>query len=268
MKLVYIDPEELKPSPFHTRRSGVSTKVKELTESIRGLGVLTPLLVSSKNKILDGQLLWEASRLAEYKYGKKIELPCFIVEEQREGYGALVSYVRNVLRKPLREIDQAQQISLLLGLGWSEEEISRLSGKSIPNVNKLNSIVNKTKEYRAEAVKRLPLSKQKAFEKIKSMYKQDIDKQSKLFDFLKESSIDQVDQMKQQSSKGIPIDIGDRVGRKDLFLKKHLINIRREVEIPVIERLRRENKDLEIVIERLLLFWSNYLLCDSCDVLI
>jgi len=72
MELVYLETKELRVSPFNSRRSGTTTKLKELAESIRELGVLTPLLISPKNKIFDGQLLWEATRLANFKYKKEM----------------------------------------------------------------------------------------------------------------------------------------------------------------------------------------------------
>jgi len=119
-----------------------------------------------------------------------------------------------------------------------------------------------------EAIKKLPYEKQIAFDKIKKKYKHDVEKQSKLFDFIKKSSIDQVHYLTKESILGTTIDIENRVNRRELKMEKYLINIRAMVNKKVIERLKREEKDLELIIERLLDFWSSYLLCDRCDTLI
>jgi len=100
------------------------------------------------------------------------------------------------------------------------------------------------------------------------MYKKDMVKQSQLFDFIKSSSIDQTHELEKQKKSEILVDIESRLNRKEFILEKHLINIRRDVERTVVKRLQREDKDLEIVIERLLYYWSNYLLCNNCDALI
>ncbi|MCL2084467.1 MAG: ParB/RepB/Spo0J family partition protein [Oscillospiraceae bacterium] len=116
------------PNPAQPRKVFDPDGLKELSESIRQLGVLQPLTVRNAAggyELVAGERRLRAARMAGLR-----EVPCILVEadEQRS---SLIALVENLQRRDLDCFEEAEGIRRLISLyGLSQEEAAARIGKS------------------------------------------------------------------------------------------------------------------------------------------
>ena len=118
--------EEIEPDPGKPRRD--TGDLQRLTESVREMGVLNPLLVrylpdSRKYRIISGQRRHQAASAAGLS-----ELPC-IEKDVDDAEAIEIALTENLHHKELTSSEQATWIHELARLGMTQEEIARRVGK-------------------------------------------------------------------------------------------------------------------------------------------
>lgn len=144
----------LEPNPFQPRQAFDGEELEGLADSIRGTGVLQPLLVrphpASKGsfQILAGERRWRAAQKA-----KLHEVPV-VVREADDREAAAVAVIENVQRSDLNPIEEAGGYRRLVEeFGLKQEEAARVVGKSRPQVANRMRLLGLPDEVQAMIVK-------------------------------------------------------------------------------------------------------------------
>ena len=143
INLSKIDP------PEHDGRFEIDSEAdQELVSSIKLIGVLEPLIVRKKNKrieIIAGSRRYRCSKIAGLD-----SVPCIITTAD-DALSERIKLHENLKRKDLSHIDQGMTFARLhTELKLTENEISEITGKSIPYISQhLNLIMSSEELIRA-----------------------------------------------------------------------------------------------------------------------
>ncbi|HDY88594.1 MAG TPA: ParB/RepB/Spo0J family partition protein [bacterium] len=139
-QIKYIKLENLTPSDENIRFTIDQDQLDELSESIRRLGVLEPLLVlqnKSHTKIIAGHMRY----LAAKKVGLA-SVPCIPIQGSEKEL-TVIQIHENIKRIPLSHIDQATTFAFMREkYNLKEEQIAKLIGKSTAYVSQHITILN------------------------------------------------------------------------------------------------------------------------------
>jgi len=127
-----IPVEEIDPNTEQPRRDFDKEALRQLADSIREAGVLSPILVVEEGmryRIVAGERRYRASRLAGLE-----TVPCIVrdmtTEQQMEA-----ALIENLQREDLNPIEEATAIrSLMQECGYTQEQAAQKLGKSRPAV--------------------------------------------------------------------------------------------------------------------------------------
>lgn len=165
---------ELKSLKVHqSKKSWIkSTHVDSLIESISKQGLLTPLIVTKTGDIYE--VLSGAHRLAALQSLGYDCAPCIIVDEEEEPFELLLHL--DCLQRQTNPLQEGQFLKSLIELGYSQEQLSHLVGKSSSWVqHRLALVVQLVKPLqdevargylsakKAQDIARLPASAQQCF---------------------------------------------------------------------------------------------------------
>lgn len=136
---INIAPSELTPYSRQARTKFDATGLQEMAETIKVVGILTPLLVrplgAGKYEILAGERRWRAGKLAEL-----VSIPCLVKSVDDETADKIHLY-ENIHRENLSNLDLAQRIeSDLKEAKGNLQTVAVKYGKSKSWVSKLASI--------------------------------------------------------------------------------------------------------------------------------
>lgn len=129
---------QLRESPLNTRKIFDSAKLKELADSIREKGILTPLLVRPRHDADTTPEVWEilagARRFRAAKLVKLTEVRCVICEVDDTAALEIIT-MENLQREDLSAFEEAEGFKALLDLGkYTVEELAKRLGKSVSYV--------------------------------------------------------------------------------------------------------------------------------------
>jgi ParB family chromosome partitioning protein len=126
---------KIRPGPFQPRRDFAPEALKELTESIREHGVLTPILLRRDPKdpsgyeLIAGERRWRAAQAAQLH-----EIPA-VVKDLSDAEAMAAALVENLQRTDLNAIEEANALKRLVEeLGYTQERVAQAIGKSRPYV--------------------------------------------------------------------------------------------------------------------------------------
>lgn len=127
-----IDIDDIDPNADQPRREFDQEALKQLSESIREAGVLSPILVvenGMRYRIVAGERRYRASRMAGLT-----SVPCIVrsmtTEQQMEA-----ALIENLQREDLNPIEEANAIrSLMQECGYTQEQAAKRLGKSRPAI--------------------------------------------------------------------------------------------------------------------------------------
>ena len=126
--IVYLNPDEISPSPVQPRRQFDEDALGELSHSIANYGILNPLTVrirGGKYELVAGERRLRAAKLAGLN-----EVPCILLDVNLED-ASFIALVENLQRRDLDFIEEANGLSQLIRMfGLSQEEAARRVGKS------------------------------------------------------------------------------------------------------------------------------------------
>lgn len=128
--ICYINPADIMANPEQPRKEFDQTELQELSESIKSLGVLQPILVrpveasNGKYEIIAGERRWRASQLAGLS-----QLPVMIRDfSDRETMEAAL--VENIQRSELTPIEEARAYQLIMEQhNLSQQSLAERVGK-------------------------------------------------------------------------------------------------------------------------------------------
>lgn len=131
---------ELDRNPDQPRREFDEEALQALAESMKGAGVLQPLLVIEKNgryRIVAGERRFRAARLAGLD-----SVPCIVrdmtPEEQMEA-----ALIENIQREDLNPMEEAAAVRQLMeSCGYTQEKAAKRLGKSRPALANLLRLLN------------------------------------------------------------------------------------------------------------------------------
>lgn len=131
-KIAMIDINQISPNPSQPRKRFEDDKMEELSESLKGHGMIQPILVKKLERgyeIIAGERRWRAARRAELK-----EIPC-IIKSLDEQELMLVALIENMQRENLNALEEASAFeSMIDKYQLTQEEISKSVGKSRPYI--------------------------------------------------------------------------------------------------------------------------------------
>lgn len=146
-KIIYVQLDKIKPSPFQAREDFDSRHMEELTQSIKEKGLIQPILVRRKGEyyeIIAGERRFRAANLLNLK-----EIPVIIKEiEDRDSLE--LSLIENIQRQDLNSIEEAYAYQYLIDkYNVTQERISEALGKaraSIANILRLLKLPQEIQE--------------------------------------------------------------------------------------------------------------------------
>lgn len=122
-----IQLEDLKEAPYNPRRSFDDDTLKELADSIRAKGVLSPLLVRAVNnhfEIVGGARRYRAAKKAGLKY-----VPC-TVRKFTDDEALEAAVIDNLQRQDVAPLEEARGYQELIKRGHKVEDLAKKVGKS------------------------------------------------------------------------------------------------------------------------------------------
>lgn len=125
------------PNIDQPRRLFPERAMRELRESIREHGVLTPILVrprpgpgGARYQIVAGERRWRASG----ELGLA-EIPAVVRDDIDDRMAIELALVENLQRRNIDPMEEARALRSLLGLGYSQEELARRLSKSAAHIS-------------------------------------------------------------------------------------------------------------------------------------
>lgn len=137
---------DLDPNPNQPRRTFDEGALAALAESIRGVGVLQPVLVKQagmRYQIIAGERRFRAARIAGYK-----TVPCIVRDYTREEQ-LEAALIENLQRENLNPMEEAEAVQRLMKeCGYTQENAAQRLGKSRPAVANLLRLLTLPEDIR------------------------------------------------------------------------------------------------------------------------
>lgn len=134
--LMKISVSRIRPNPFQPRKIMGENEITELSQSIKELGVLQPILVQQVGDAYE--LIAGERRLRAAQRAGLTEIPAMVVETDPLRQ-QIIALVENIQRKNLSAIEEAVCLEDIISrTGWSQTELARRTGRSQASIaNKL-----------------------------------------------------------------------------------------------------------------------------------
>lgn len=127
-KCVLLSVEEIMPNPFQPRRRFDITALSELADSIRQVGVITPIsvrMVPGGYELVCGERRLRAAKMAGLK-----QIPALIIDIS-DKESAIIAITENLQRKELTIFEEAESIQNLIEFhSLTQEAVAKQLGKS------------------------------------------------------------------------------------------------------------------------------------------
>jgi ParB family chromosome partitioning protein len=127
--------EAIAPNPFQPRQSFQSDELREMADSIREKGIITPLLVSRAGggyQLIAGERRWRAAQIAG------LERVPVVVRDATPVESLELALIENIHRKDLNPIEEAIAYSKLIeDLGVTQQVLAKRLGKDRSTVTNL-----------------------------------------------------------------------------------------------------------------------------------
>jgi ParB family chromosome partitioning protein len=133
----------LMPSSVQPRQNFNEAELKELAQSIKGLGILQPILVrkslenSGKLEIIAGERRWRAAQLAELS-----EVPV-IIRDFSDEEASEVAIIENIQRSDLNPMEEAEAYQALIdNFNLSQQQVADKVGKDRSSIANLLRVLS------------------------------------------------------------------------------------------------------------------------------
>lgn len=251
-----IDPRLLTVAPTNNRTIPIAETDKlEMNSSIREIGVVEPIIINTKNQIIQGQLRWASAisnNLDSVPY-IKMEFPDTFSER-------VTSIIQDYLHHPLEEMDKFyftkhcveddgktfKDIAQALGVteqvvrGWSRWDETPKVVEHIPEAKKRILGLPNKKKLIVNAVLNKP------------EYENDVNKSMNLIGAAEKLSLRGLEQIKKDVNKHTVVDENSRVKRQQENCTLMQIKIPKHIDIAFTKKLRILGWDFEATIIKLM----------------
>lgn len=143
-KITYVNLSDLYLPEFQAHRNTKQEDIRELSESIRDIGIIEPLIIRKTNKrleIIAGCLRYQSALLAGLK-----AVPCIIMNLDPKA-SEILKLHENIKRISLDHVDQGHTFIMMIeNFSMTEEEISKSVGRSIGYISQHISLVRLNNE--------------------------------------------------------------------------------------------------------------------------
>ena len=127
-RIVIVGIDKVEPDRNQPRKKFDKEKLKELSNSIKQFGIITPLIVQQKDnyfEIIAGERRWRAANMAGLK-----EIPV-IVKNYEEREAVEISIIENIQREDLNPIEEARAYARLMDeFSLRQEDIAKRVAKN------------------------------------------------------------------------------------------------------------------------------------------
>ena len=131
----YIDVDRIEPNPEQPRKRFQQNELQELSETIKNVGVIEPIIVRKENEkyiLISGERRWRATKLAGFK-----KIPA-IIKNVDEIRSAELAIIENIQREDLTPIEEARAYERLIKLtNLNIKEIAERVGKDRSTISNL-----------------------------------------------------------------------------------------------------------------------------------
>jgi ParB family transcriptional regulator, chromosome partitioning protein len=125
--IIHVPIESLAPNPDQPRRTFSDASLRELSDSIREMGVIQPLIARSISvgyEIVAGERRWRAAQLAGFS-----TIP-IIVKSLSDSESLEIALIENIQREDLNALDTAEAYDLLIKkFSYTHEVLAKRIGK-------------------------------------------------------------------------------------------------------------------------------------------
>ncbi len=146
--VIDININQVEPDRLQPRKNFNEDELNDLADSIKGHGIIEPLLVQKKEdyyEIVAGERRWRAAKIAGLK-----EVPC-IVREFSELEKVEIQLIENIQREDLNPIEEAQAYRRLVDeFHMKQDEVAEVIGKdrtTITNSMRLLNLAEEVQEF-------------------------------------------------------------------------------------------------------------------------
>jgi len=126
--ILLVPIESLFPNPYQPRRSFSEDSLKDLSQSIKEMGVIQPLIVrinsDEKYEIVAGERRWRAAKMAGFS------LVPIIVRRLSDSESLEIALIENIQRENLNPLDTAEAYNTLIRkFSYTQEALAKKIGK-------------------------------------------------------------------------------------------------------------------------------------------
>ncbi|MBW1667163.1 MAG: ParB/RepB/Spo0J family partition protein [Deltaproteobacteria bacterium] len=163
--------EEIEPNPFQPRQSFEGHELDELVASIKEKGIITPLLVSRKDKgyrLIAGERRWRAAQKAGLT-----RVPV-VIRESTPVESLELALIENIHRKDLNPIEEASAYSRCLEDGkMTQQTLAKRLGKDRSTITNMLRLLRLPQSIQKDIIEnRISMGHARALAGIKSRERQ------------------------------------------------------------------------------------------------
>ncbi|MBS4534958.1 ParB/RepB/Spo0J family partition protein [Clostridium sp. D2Q-14] len=145
-KVVNIKISEIKPNKNQPRQTFNSERIKELSESIKRIGIIQPIIVKKHDsgyEIIAGERRFRAAKINDLD-----TVPC-IIREEDERKSIEMALIENIQREDLNPIEEAIAYNEMLEkYNLTQGQLSEIVGKSRTYITNLIRLLNLSDEIK------------------------------------------------------------------------------------------------------------------------
>lgn len=146
-EIINISIDSVAPNPFQPRKEFDEEGLIQLAESIKSKGVLQPIIVTELEpesyQLVAGERRLRACMLAELE-----KIPAIVVNLDRRAQ-LEIAIIENIQRENLNPVEEAESYSRLIKeFSYTQDELSKILGKSRSHVTNLLRLLSLPKEVR------------------------------------------------------------------------------------------------------------------------
>lgn len=150
-QILLIPQELIKPNPNQPRKIFSGNEMEELTQSVRENGIIQPITVrklsSDRYELIAGERRLRAARNVGLK-----TVPCILMNIN-ETKSSLYSLIENIQRTNLNFFEEALGFrSILISTGITQDELSKMLGKSQSYISNKLRLLKLTEEQRQKII--------------------------------------------------------------------------------------------------------------------
>ncbi len=150
-KIIYVQTEQIKPSPYQPREEFDNQSLEELTQSIKEKGVIQPLLVRRMGEyyeLIAGERRLRAANILNFK-----EIPV-IIKDVDDRDALELSLIENIQREGLNPIEEAHAYQYLIDkFTVTQEKLSEVLGKARVTITNTLRLLRLPQEIQEEIKK-------------------------------------------------------------------------------------------------------------------